>query len=283
MSANGPNLAGVMGWPISHSLSPQLHGHWIADHKLNAHYVPLAVRPENLPQALRALPALGFGGVNLTIPHKEAALTTVREIDAAAELIGAINTVVVENGRLTGRNTDAYGYAESLRAAGMSEILGHAIVLGAGGAARAVVFALHSLGVGRIVIANRTHDRAAALAKDAGRLKGLDVSPAEWEHILRHAPGAGILVNTTALGMSGQPPLSVDLNGLPQDCIVSDIVYRPLETQLLRDARARGHRTVDGLGMLLHQAVPAFECFFGVRPSVTPELRNHLETALGAK
>jgi shikimate dehydrogenase len=281
MSAQTPNLAGVMGWPVGHSLSPKLHGHWIAEHGLDAHYVPLAVEPQNLAQALLALPALGFRGVNLTIPHKEMALQTVREIDPAAALIGAINTVVIDEGKLTGRNTDAIGYAESLREAGVSQIDGHAIVLGAGGAARAVVFALHSMGVHRIVIANRTRDRAEALKRDAAKLNGLEIDAVEWDEAMKHGQGAGLLVNTTALGMLGKDTLEIDLAKLSQNAIVSDIVYRPLRTPLLAQAAARGHRTVEGLGMLLHQAVPAFEAWFGIRPSVTPKLRQKLEAAVG--
>lgn len=283
MTAKTPMLAGVMGWPIAHSLSPLLHQHWIGEHELNAHYVPLAVEPENLALALRALPALGFRGVNLTIPHKEAALYTVREIDTAAALIGAINTVVVENGRLSGRNTDAFGYAESLREAGVLNISGHAIVLGAGGAARSIIFALFGMGVRRIVVANRTRDRAEVLKRDFANLSGLEVSVVEWDMALVQAKGAGLLVNTTALGMVGQASLELDLSGLNENAIVSDIVYRPLRTPLLVDAAARGHRVVEGLGMLLHQAVPAFEAWFGVRPRVTPDLRRKLETALGER
>lgn len=282
MSAQMPNLAGVMGWPIGHSLSPKLHGHWIQEYGLDAHYVPLGVQPEHLAQALRALPALGFRGVNLTIPHKEAALQTVREIDAAAALIGAINTVVVQDGKLTGRNTDATGYAESLRETGIKKIDGHAIVLGAGGAARAVIFALYGMGVRRIVLANRTRERAEAAKHDARGLAGLEIAVADWGKALDHGKGAGLLVNTTALGMAGQQPLDIDLTKLDPAAAVSDIVYRPLRTALLTAAAARGHRTVDGLGMLLHQAAPAFEAWFGVRPTVSPALRRKLETAVGA-
>lgn len=282
MSAKGSLLAGVMGWPIGHSLSPRLHGHWIVEYGLDAHYLPLAVEPVNLAQALQALPAMGFRGVNLTIPHKETALRTVRNIDPAAELIGAINTVVVEDERLTGRNTDAHGYLESLREADLSRIEGHAIVLGAGGAARAIVFALNGLGVRRIVIANRSRDRAEALKRDASRLQGLEIVVADWRNAMDHAKGAGLLVNTTALGMMGQAPLDIDISELESHCAVSDIVYRPLRTPLLTAAALRGHRTVEGLGMLLHQAAPAFEAWFGVRPKVTAELRRKLETAIGA-
>lgn len=282
MSANGSLLAGVMGWPIGHSLSPKLHEHWIVEYGLDARYVPLAVEPVNLANALQALPALGFRGVNLTIPHKETALRTVHNVDPAAELIGAINTVVVEERRLTGRNTDAYGYAESLREADLSRIDGHAIVLGAGGAARAIVFALHGLGVRRIVIANRSRGRAEALKRDASKLQGLEIVVTDWRHAMDHAKGAGLLVNTTALGMIGQAPLDIDLSKLEAHCAVSDIVYRPLRTPLLTAAALRGHRTVEGLGMLLHQAAPAFEAWFGVRPKVTAELRRKLESAIGA-
>jgi shikimate dehydrogenase len=281
MSAGMPLLAGVMGWPVGHSLSPQLHGCWIAEHGLKAHYVPLPVAPDSLATALQALPALGFRGVNLTIPHKETALAVVKDIDRAAAMIGAINTVVVEDGKLLGRNTDAIGYSESLREAGVETISGHAIVLGAGGAARAILFALYRMGVRQVVLANRTRERAEALKKDAAKLNGLEIAVANWAEVMRHGKGAGLLVNTTALGMAGQNALEIDLTNLNSSAVVSDIVYRPLRTPLLLAAEARGHRAVEGLGMLLHQAVPAFEAWFGVRPKVTPELWRKLKSALG--
>ena len=283
MNGKGPFLAGVMGWPVAHSLSPLLHGHWIAEHGLNGHYVPLPVVPENLAAALRALPDLGFRGVNLTIPHKEAALKIVDERDAAAELIGAVNTVVVDGRRLTGRNTDAEGFAQSLAEAGSGKIAGHAIVLGAGGAARAVIYALHQMGVREIIVANRTRERAEALVRDASKLGDLRISVSDWSMKLQRGPGAGVLVNTTALGMAGQDALDIDLAALDPSAVVSDIVYRPLRTPLLATAAARGHRVVEGLGMLLHQAVPAFEAWFGVRPRVTPELWRTLKSALGER
>jgi shikimate dehydrogenase len=283
MSASGPGLAGVMGWPISHSLSPILHGHWIAEHRLNAHYVPLPVAPDKLEAALHALPALGFRGVNLTIPHKEAALRVVADIDPAAALIGAINTIIVEDGKLRGRNTDAEGYALSLAEAGVAAISGHVVMLGAGGAARGIVYALYGMGVRRIVVANRTRDRAEALKRDAARWADLDVTISDWADVMRHGKGAGLLVNTTALGMTGQDQLEIDLSALEPSAVVSDIVYRPLRTPLLIAAEARGHRIVEGLGMLLHQAVPAFEAWFGVRPQVTAELWRKLKTAVGER
>jgi shikimate dehydrogenase len=273
-------LAGVMGWPIAHSLSPILHGHWIAEHGLKAHYIPLPVHPDGLDQALRALRALGFRGVNLTIPHKESALKTVRDIDQAAALIGAINTVVVQDDKLFGRNTDAEGYTASLTEAGVSKIEGHALILGAGGASRAILFALNQMGVRKAIIANRTRDRAEALKRDAAKRLQMELAVEDWHAAMRHGKGAGILVNTTALGMSGQGPLALDLTTLDQNAIVSDIVYRPLQTPLLVQAAARGHKVVDGLGMLLHQAAPAFEAWFGLRPVVSAELRSKLTAAL---
>lgn len=283
MSGNNALLAGVMGWPVGHSLSPLLHGHWIAGHGLNAHYVPLPVSPENLGRALQALPDLGFRGVNLTIPHKEAALKWVNDIDGAAQLIGAVNTIVVDGRRLTGRNTDAEGYAQSLAEAGVGKIAGHAIILGAGGAARAIVYALHQMGVREIVLANRTQERAEVLARDAAKLGGLNIVVSDWAKVLQHGRGAGLLVNTTALGMTGQDALDIELAGLDPGAVVSDIVYRPLRTPLLAAAAARGHPVVEGLGMLLHQAVPAFEAWFGARPRVTPELWQKLKSALGER
>jgi len=266
-------LAGVMGWPVAHSLSPRLHGYWLRHYGIDGAYVPLPVRPERLGSALRALADLGFAGCNLTVPHKDAALGALDEIAEDARRIGAVNTILVRaDGSLYGWNTDIEGFAQSLIAA-LPEwsIAGkHAVVLGAGGAARAVVAAVQNLGAEEVVILNRTRERAEALATDLGEA----IRPLSWERRSEALSQAALLINTTTLGMLGKPPLSIDLAPLPTDAVVADIVYAPLETPLLAEARRRGHRVVDGLGMLLYQAVPGFEAWFGRRPEVTPALRD---------
>ena len=269
---SGFGLAGVMGWPIGHSRSPALHGYWLKRHGIAGAYVPLAVRPERLDQALRALPALGFAGCNLTVPHKEAAFRLVDHTDAAARRTGSVNLVIVRpDGSLEGRSTDGYGFVESLRQGALDWQPGRSTValLGAGGAARAIAAALLDAGETRIRVINRTDGRTLALAEDLGG--GIEA----WPWSLRHIALAGchLLVNTTTLGMAGQPPLALDLGLLPRHAIVSDIVYVPLETPLLAAARARGNIGVDGLGMLLHQARPAFAAWFGVDPVVDDGLR----------
>ncbi len=271
--------AGVMGWPVSHSLSPRLHGHWLARYHINGSYEAIAVEPEKLPSALSQLSENGFRGVNLTVPHKEAALALVDKIDDTAARIGAINTIVVaDDATLTGSNTDAFGFIENLRdhvpdqvAAGWSGR--PAAVLGAGGAARAVCTALLDCSVGEIRLVNRTAERAVALSES---LPGLDqcATICAWADRAAALAGAGLLVNTTVLGMSGQQPLDLDLADLPSDATVNDIVYAPLETDLLARARQRGNRVVDGLGMLLHQARPGFRAWFGVEPAVDDDLRQ---------
>lgn len=266
-------LAGVMGWPVGHSRSPRLHGHWLAQHGIDGAYVPLAVPPDRVEQALRALPALGFWGCNVTVPHKEAAFRTVDRLDEAARRIGAVNTVVVHpDGSLEGRNTDGFGFAENLRegAPGWQPTAAPALVLGAGGAARAVVVALLDLGVPDVRVANRTQAKAEELAADLG----VGVSVVPWEERADALADTGLLVNTTTQGMQGQPPLDLDLAALPPAAVVTDIVYTPLLTPLLRDAQARGNVIVDGLGMLLHQARPGFQAWFGLLPDVTPALRR---------
>ncbi|MGE0724728.1 MAG: shikimate dehydrogenase [Alphaproteobacteria bacterium] len=264
-------LAGVMGWPVGHSRSPRLHGWWLERYGIDGAYVPLAVRPERVVEAVRALPLLGFAGCNLTVPHKELVLPAIDAIDPLARRIGAVNTVVVgADGTLEGFNTDAYGFIESLREArpDWRADRGPAVVIGAGGAARAVVAALHDAGAPAVRIVNRTAGRAAALAADLGG------SAVDWPDRTDALAGAALLVNTTTQGMAGEPALDLDLAGLPRDALVADIVYVPLETPLLADARRRGNPTVDGLGMLLHQARPGFERWFGRAPAVTPELRD---------
>ncbi len=265
-------LAGVMGWPVAHSRSPRLHGYWLRHHGVDGAYVPLPVRPEAFPQVLAALVELGFRGVNVTVPHKEAALAACDEVDAAAERIGAVNTIVISGGRTRGSNSDGYGFLENLRpgAHGWRPEAAPAVVLGAGGAARAVVAALADAGVPETRLVNRTRARAEALAHDLGGA----ISPGDWADRGRLLNDAGLLVNTTSLGMAGAAPLDLDLSGLPEGALVNDIVYTPLETPLLAAARAQGNPVVDGLGMLLHQARPGFAAWFGVEPEVTDALRD---------
>ncbi len=276
-------VAGVFGWPIAHSLSPRLHGHWLAAHGIDGAYVPFAVRPEALSAALAALPVLGLRGVNLTIPHKVTAVSHMAEITPAARCIGAVNTVTVgPGGRLLGDNTDAYGFLTNLQDGGWSPSPSPAVVLGAGGAARAVCTALWQAGVGPIRLSNRTHDRANALAShlaaDLSHAAGAGAPPPAievipWDQRDAALADAQLLVNTTSLGMVGNPPLTVDVARLPAGATVNDIVYTPLATDLLQAASARGLRAIDGLGMLLHQARPGFRAWFGVDPEVTPALR----------
>ena len=282
MSLSGAGkVAGVIGWPIAHSLSPQLHGYWLQDLKLDGVLVPLAVRQEDFPSVIIALKRAGFTGVNVTVPHKEAAFALADDRDAAAEAAGAANLLVFhENGRTLARNTDAVGLTESLRAE-MGRLDGKEILLlGAGGAARGAVLALGELGAANIHILNRNAAKAADLAKKlqpmvkAGLIAGgLD----EWAG---RAGRADLVVNTTSAGMRGNPPLELDLALLSKKPVVVDIVYNPLETPLLKMAKAQGLAVIDGLGMLMHQAAPSFEAFFGVKPRVTPGLRAQLEQAL---
>ena len=265
-------LAGVMGWPVAHTRSPAIHNHWIAKYGLKGAYVQLPVQPERLEAAIRGLAALGFAGCNVTVPHKESAMRFMDELHPAARRVAAINTIVVQpDGRLLGMNNDGAGYIQSLRDADATwrGDAGPALVLGAGGAARAIVVALLDEGAPELHITNRTLERAQALADDFGdRVK---VVP--WAERNEAMAGVSLLVNTTSLGMHGQAPLDVALDALPLEATVSDAVYIPLETPLLAQARMRGHRTVNGLGMLLNQARPAFQSWFGVLPDVTPELR----------
>ncbi|MBT3331294.1 MAG: shikimate dehydrogenase [Rhodospirillaceae bacterium] len=276
-------LAGVMGWPVSHSRSPVLHGHWLARHDVDGAYLPLAVAPDHFAEALAALPHLGFRGSNVTVPHKQSALemlTAIGEVDDVARRIGAVNTVVVgDDGRLRGSNTDAFGFMENIRdrAPDWQADAGPVVLLGAGGAARAIIVALLDAGVPEIRLSNRSRDRAEALALEFGNT--LTVS--DWQHRADILADANGLVNSTSLGMTGQPPLDIDLERLPDGALVSDIVYAPLETGLLKNAakrqqnvRKRSTNVVDGLGMLLHQARPGFAAWFGVDPVVDDELRQ---------
>lgn len=266
----------VIAWPAGHSRSPLIHNYWIKQHKLNAEYRREAVPPDKFAAFVENLRGNGYIGANITVPHKEAALA-LSEPDDRARAVGAANTLWYDDDTLRSTNTDVEGFLANLDVAapGWDRGLETAVVLGAGGGARAVVFALLQREVGRVYVINRTRDRAQALKKKFGARVHL----AGWNETTGLLGGAGILVNTTTLGMVGQPPLEINLR-CPASLVVADLVYAPLETGLLASARARGLRTADGLGMLLHQAVRGFQLWFGVRPEVTPELRAMVEADL---
>jgi shikimate dehydrogenase len=266
----------VIAWPAGHSRSPLIHNYWINQHKLDAEYRREAVPPDKFAAFVGNLRSNGYIGANITVPHKEAALA-LSEPDDRARAVGAANTLWYDDDTLRSTNTDVEGFLANLDVAapGWDRGLESAVVLGAGGGARAVVFALLQREVGRVYVINRTRDRAQALKKKFGARVHL----AGWNETTGLLGGAGILVNTTTLGMVGQPPLEINLR-CPASLVVADLVYAPLETGLLASARARGLRTADGLGMLLHQAVRGFQLWFGVRPEVTPELRAMVEADL---
>lgn len=261
-------LAGVIGWPVSHSRSPALHGHWLARHGVDGAYVPLPVHPDDLVGAVRGLRAAGFAGLNVTLPHKQAVMGLCDALEPSAAQAGAVNTLMFGLGGIVGGNTDGAGFLASLRAEGVDPARGPALVLGAGGAARAIAAALLGLGV-VVSVCNRTEARAEVLA---AALPGLGV--VAWAGRAEALGGRALLVNATQLGMVGQPPLEMPLEGAEADMAVADIVYAPLETALLARARGRGLRTVGGIGMLLHQAVPGFSAWFGVTPVVDRALRD---------
>jgi len=270
-----PPKAGVMGWPVDHSRSPALHEYWLKQYGLAGSYLRVPVPPDQLGKALGELHEQGFSGVNLTVPHKETALGFLHGVTAEAREIGAVNTVfLTADGKLLGTNTDAFGFMTNLTvgAPTWDPRAGPAVVLGAGGAARAVCHALKSAGVAEIRVINRTLARAEVLAAAFGP----SLKPRPWADIHDALKDAALLVNTTTLGMKGQPALEIDLAPLPPSAVVNDIVYVPLETPLLAAARARGNPVVDGLGMLLYQAQPSFTGWFVVRPEVTAQLRAHV-------
>ncbi len=256
----------MIGWPVSHSRSPRLHGFWLDRYSIDGAYVPLAVRPEDFATALRGLAAAGFRGANVTIPHKEAAFALCDEVAPTALRAGAVNTLVFEDGRILGRNTDGIGFLANLRHAGIDPAAGPALLLGAGGAARAIAAVLLDEGV-PVTLCNRTGARAADLAAALPGCRVIDW-PARDAALGEHA----LLVNTTSLGLAGHTALEIDLARAPSGCAVADIVYVPLETPLITAARAHGLKTAPGLGMLLHQAVPGFAAWFGVTPAVDDAL-----------
>lgn len=280
--------AGVMGWPIEHSLSPRLHSYWLNEYEIDGSYERLPVAPEKLKDALHDLSSQGFCGVNLTVPHKEAALKIIdRTNQPITAHIGAVNTILVEtDGTLTGVNTDLFGFTQNLLTHDVVVEDKIVTIIGAGGAARAAAVALYDMEAKEIRIMNRTLERASALAEQLNAFFDLFV-PAPFH---RKKPlikvfsfddgtaleGAGLLVNATSLGLKGQPPLDIALDPLPKSAVVTDMVYVPLMTDLLVRADERGHKVIDGLGMLLYQAVPVFELFFGVEPKVTTALRTHV-------
>ncbi len=266
-------VCGVIGRPVEHSRSPRLHGYWLRRYALPGHYVPLDVAPEDLPAVLDAMPRMGFVGANVTIPHKERALELCDLVTDRAALIGAVNTLIFrQDGRRHGDNTDGYGFLANLRQAApdWDPASGPAAIFGAGGAARAVIVALLDAGVPELRLANRTRPRAEALQREFGAR----LTVRDWARPSDMLAGARTVVNTTSLGMDGQPPFPVSLGALEPEALVTDLVYTPLDTPLLQEARRRGCRTVDGLGMLLHQAVPGFERWFGQRPEVDDETRR---------
>jgi len=269
----------VIGWPVEHSRSPVIHRYWLRELGLPGDYIRKPVPPEEIARFLKDLPESGLVGGNVTVPHKETAFAAVAERDAAAEAIGAVNTLWISVGKLIGGNTDTFGFLANLDdiAKAWDKSPGPAVVLGAGGAARAVVFALKSRGFTPIHVVNRTAGRAEEIAARFGS----QVKPGTWEALARLLPDARILVNTTSLGLAGGPDLDLDLRPMKPGSVVADIVYVPLETTLLATARKRGLVAVDGLGMLLHQAAPGFEKWFGRRPEVTPELRAAVLATIG--
>jgi len=271
--SNAFGIAGLLGFPVAHSRSPVIHNHWLAEHRIAGRYVLFPVPPEKLEDAVRGLSALGMRGCNVTTPHKQAVFPLLDRVDDLARLIGAVNTVVVEkDGTLTGFNNDGNGFIQSLRDASPSwrPDSGPILVLGAGGASRAVVASLAAQGAKEIRLANRSRDKAEEIAAAVGPV----VKVLPWEQREDALDGVALLANATSLGMAGKPPLDIALDRLPPRALVGDLIYIPPETPLLAAARARGNVTVNGLGLLLNQARPAFNAWFGVMPEITPALRQ---------
>jgi shikimate dehydrogenase len=281
MLTGAGKIAGVMGWPIAHSLSPLLHGYWLNELKIDGALVPLAVPREDFARVIGSLQRAGFRGVNVTVPHKEAAFALAHDCDAAAKAAGAANLLIFHgDGRIEACNTDTVGLSESLREAmgGLKERT--VVLLGAGGAARGAILSLDALGAAKVHILNRHADKAALLARNLQPMVRSQILSGGLEDWSKVAGAADLLINSTSAGMKGNAPLDLDLAPLRGGVTVLDIVYNPLETALLKQAKARGLATIDGLGMLMHQAAPSFEAFFGVRPNVSPGLRACLEQAL---
>ncbi len=271
--SNAFGIAGLLGWPVAHSRSPVIHNHWLAEHAIAGRYLLFPVPPEKLAAAVQGLAALGLRGCNVTTPHKQAIMPLLDRVDELARRIGAVNTVVVESdGTLSGFNNDGNGFVQSLRDAspGWRPDAGPITVLGAGGAARAVVATLAAQGARDIRLVNRTFERAEAIAREFGP----PVTAIPWERRADALHDVALLANATSLGMAGKPPLDIALDRLPRHALVGDLIYIPPETPLLAGARARGNVTVNGLGLLLNQARPAFAAWFGVMPEITPELRR---------
>lgn len=278
MSENKIPLAGVIGSPISHSRSPALHQHWLKTYGIKGFYIPMNISQDNLADVVRTLPQMGFVGVNVTIPHKETVLGLADIVTDRAALIGAANTLIFrKDGKIHADNTDGYGFIENLRqgAPGWNPASGPAAVIGAGGASRAVVASLLEVGVTEIRLSNRTRNRAEVIKQEFGA----KITVVDWVRAGNMFDGANTVVNTTSLGMTGKPEFRVPMDGLSSAAVVTDLVYAPLETEFLKKARDLGCTTVDGLGMLLHQAAPAFERWFGQRPEVDNALRNAVLSA----
>lgn len=277
MSHSAEKHAGVMGWPVKHSLSPRLHGYWIKEYGISASYDLLPVAPENLEHALGSLLLNGYAGCNLTLPHKEKALPLVDRLTPAAAAIGAVNTVVVEpDGRLLGDNTDVYGFLQSLKhqhPSWQSDNIKNALVIGAGGAACAIIYGLVQAGVKQITIANRSLDKAGKLAEKFATSDTV-ITTLPLAALAETGAPYDLVVNASVLGMTGQPALDIDLSGLAPKALVSDIVYTPRLTPLLQQAKDQGFYIAEGIDMLLHQAAPGFEYWFGLRPKVTPALKK---------
>jgi shikimate dehydrogenase len=277
-------IAGIIGWPVAHSLSPLLHGYWLDELGIDGAMVPLAARAEDFSRVIEGVRLAGFRGVNVTVPHKEAAFAIAHDCDAAARAAGAANLLVFgEGGKISARNTDAGGLAASLKEKTGTLDGGTAVLLGAGGAARGAVLALDALGAGSIFVLARDVKRANSLAECLKPYVKARVQAGGWRDWEDVAGRAALAVNCTSAGMGSNAPPAIDLGILPKSAAVCDIVYNPLETQLLKNAAARGHATIDGLGMLMHQAAPSFEAFFGVKPAVTPGLRAALVKVLRAR
>jgi len=274
---NDKILTGVIGHPIVHSKSPLIHNYWIKQSGLKGTYEAVDIPCEDLEGGLKNLIERGFKGFNVTIPHKESVLALCDELDETAQQIGAVNTVIIDDGRLKGMNTDSFGFIENIRSQkpDFSFASGSAVVLGAGGAAKAVVHGLLEHGAPEIIIANRTKEKALILSESC--LAPDKVHLVEWEERSKKLEGVALLVNTTSLGMEGQDNLDIDLSLLPRDALVSDIVYAPLYTELLKAAKDSGHEIVTGIGMLLHQARPAFKAWYGVMPEVSAELEEMVQ------